>query len=95
MRLPQLVEAAGRFYPEDFVMRHFDPVRRRVRRLRAGDTLAELIVGELVETYEPASGDEAQVAEAIRVLEQAKRDLESSLHGLRELGSLMALPGKE
>ena len=95
MRLPQLVEAAGRFYPEDFVTRHFDPVRERVRRLRAGDTLAELIVAELVETYEPASTDEAQVAEAIRVLEQAKRDLESSLRGLRELGSLVSLPGKE
>lgn len=95
MKLPQLVEAAGRFYPEDFVARHFDPVRERARKVRAGDTLAGFIVAEILETYEPAAGDDAQVAEAIRVLEQAKTDLESSLRGLRELGRLASLPGKE
>ncbi len=95
MRLHQLVEAAGKCYPEEFVTRHFDPVRERVRRLRAGDTLAGFIVAELLETYEPESADQEQVAEAIRVLEQAKTDLESSLRGLRELGRHVSLPGKE
>lgn len=87
----ELVAAAGKFYPEDFVTRHYDPERERVRWLRAGDDLAGFIVAELLETYEPASGDEAQVAEAIRVLEQAKTDLESSLRGLRELQADMPI----
>jgi hypothetical protein len=85
MKLGELVAAADRYYPEEFVTRHFDPVRARVRRLRAGDDLAGFIVAEILETYEKSASDEAQVNEAIRVLEQAMRDLESSLRGLREL----------
>ncbi len=95
MKLGEIVAAADRYYPEDFVTRHFDPVRERVRRLRAGDDLAGFIVAEILETYEQSAGDEAQVVEAIRVLEQAKTDLESSLRGLRELGGLVSFPGKE
>lgn len=95
MKLAQLVDAAGRFYPEDFVARHFDPVRERVRKMRVGDDLAGFIVAEILETYDKAAVDEVQVGEAIRVLEQAKTDLESSLRGLRELGRLVSLPGKE
>jgi hypothetical protein len=89
MKLGDLVTAADRYYPEDFVTRHFDPVRERVRSQRAGDDLAKFIVAEILETYDKSAGDEAQVDEAIRVLESAKRDLESSLRGLRELRVVM------
>jgi hypothetical protein len=85
MKLGDIVAAAGRHYPEEFITRHFDPVRGRVRRLRAGDTLAGFIVAELLETYDEAAQDEVQIGEAVRVLEQARTDLESSLRGLREL----------
>jgi hypothetical protein len=85
LKLGEIVAAADKYYPEDFVSRHFDPVRARVRRLRAGDDLAGFIVAELVETYDKSAQGEAQVDEAIRVLEHAKRDLDSSLRGLREL----------
>ena len=89
MKLGEIVAAADKYYPEEFVTRHFDPVRARVRRLRAGDDLAGFIVAEILETYEKSASDEAQVDEAIRVLEHAKRDLESSLRGLRDLRSVM------
>lgn len=82
MKAGELVAAAARFYPEDFIARYFDPVRERVRWLRAGDTLAEFIVTEILETYDKAASDVAQVDEGIRVLEQAKRDLDSALRGL-------------
>jgi hypothetical protein len=95
MKLGDIVAAADRYYPEDFVSRHFDPVRERVRRLRAGDDLAGLIVAELVETYDKSAGDGAQVDEAVRVLEHARRDLESSLRGLRELRAVMPVLEKE
>jgi hypothetical protein len=94
MKLGELVAAAGKFYPEDFIARYFDPVRERVCRLRAGDTLAGFIVAELLETYDKAASDETQVGEAIRVLEQAKTDLESSLRGLRELKLNVPVPQK-
>ncbi|HLY73742.1 MAG TPA: hypothetical protein VKU80_06445 [Planctomycetota bacterium] len=95
MKLGEIVAAAGKFYPEDFIARYFDPVRERVCRLRAGDTLAGFIVAELLETYDKAAQGEAQVDEAVRVLEHAKRDLESSLRGLRELRAVMPVLEKE
>jgi len=95
MKLGMIVAAADKYYPEAFVSRHFDLERARVRNKRAGDDLAKFIVAELLETFDKAAVDDVQVGEAIRVLEQAKTDLESSLRGLRELGRLVSLPGKE
>jgi hypothetical protein len=73
-------------------MRHFDPVRERVRWLRAGDTLAEFIVAEILKTYDNAAGSGAQVDEAIRVLEQGQKDPESALRGLRALKATIPVP---
>ena len=55
MKLGELFTGAGKFYPEDFIARYFDPVRERVRWMRAGDILAGFIMVEILETFDPAA----------------------------------------
>ncbi len=86
MKLGELIAASNSRYPDQYLDQYFDVAREKFLTRGCGDGLARFIVVEIRETYDPASGDAAQVQEAIRVLEQGKRDLESALRGLRELG---------
>lgn len=91
MKLGQLVAAANERYPDQYLSQYFDLARDKFLTRGCGDGLARFIVVEIRDTFDAAATDEAQVDEAIRVLEQGKKDLESSLRGLRELrGTVVA-----
>lgn len=85
MKLGQLVAAANDRYPGQFLSQYFDVAREKFLTRGCGDTLARFIVVEIRDTFDPAGTDATQVDEAIRVLEQGQKDLESALRGLREL----------
>ena len=51
-----------------------------------GDTLAKFIVIELRETYDLTATDAEQVAEAVRVMERAARQLSDVVGALENLG---------
>jgi hypothetical protein len=78
-------EAYTASFPESSLLRL---VNRRTGRPRQrlpspiGDTLALFIVRELSETFDPDASDDEQIAEAIRVLSQAKDDLENMVSAL-------------
>jgi len=95
VKLAQLVEAANRKYPDQYLSQYFDVAREKFLTRGCGDGLARFIVVEIRETFDPSATDEVQVAEAIRVLEQAQTDLDSSLRGLRELRTEVFSPRKE
>jgi hypothetical protein len=85
VKLGQLMAGANSKYPDEYLSQYFDMAREKFLTRGCGDGLARFIVVEIRETFEPAATDEAQVDEAIRVLEQGKKDLESAIRGLREL----------
>lgn len=81
MKINQLIEAADRAYGSDGVLgqcwnfKKQEPRSWRIR-LRVGDGLASFIVVELAETFNPKATGEAQIEEAIRVMESAIRQVQ-------------------
>ena len=78
-----ILKAANKHYPEGHLSAYFGGKMDDLTL--GGDTLAEFIVNELSETYSGRLARREQVAEALRTLERAKRDLEKSIDGLQEL----------
>lgn len=69
MRLKEIIKIADRAYSDGLVLEYFNT------RKPVGDTLAEFIVHELEETYEPRAGTACQLSEACRVMENATEQL--------------------
>lgn len=70
----KIFEAASKAYPDrylDTVMEDF----LKGNEHSTGDTLAEFIVCELAETFDPAASFEDQIWEAQRVMVNAERDV--------------------
>jgi len=75
MQLIDLMKKANSGYPDGYLGNYFqyktgEPVEG------SGDTLAEFIVTELAETFEPDASDEDQIDQAFRVLEDAQAQIE-------------------
>jgi hypothetical protein len=70
MDLNKLIEIVDEGYPDGFVKRCFDNPKKD-----HGDTLALFLAREVKDTFDADATDEAQVAEAIRVMEMARREL--------------------
>ena len=82
MKLVDLMKRANAGYPDGYLGQYFqyktgEPVEG------SGDTLAEFIVRELAETFEPDASDEDQIDRAVEVLEKATSDLASVMAALR------------
>ena len=84
LKLPDLLNAANKHYSESYLSRYFD-VKAGGARRGSGDTLAQFIVRELREGFDPTYSREHQVAAAVQALERAKEDLQCAIDGLREL----------
>lgn len=81
MTLAQLLDRANHGYPDGFLAEYYDPDTGEARA-GSGDTRALFIVRELRETFDPEAPDDAQVTEAIRVLERAREDLSQVIAAL-------------
>ena len=75
MKLTDLIHKAASGYPDARLLAYWDG-RRAVSNPAGGDTLAEFIVRELCDTFDEQADTSKQVAEAVRVLNRAKSDLE-------------------
>jgi hypothetical protein len=76
MTLVRLLELANRGYPDRDLGRYFRADGSERAPEHSWDTLAQFIVRELRDTYDPDASELKQLAEAVRVLERAKRDLD-------------------
>ena len=76
MKLNELLEIVHRAYPDEHTRRCWDAKKRKVRT-GAGDTLAEFIVREIVDTYDAAATDRAQIADAVLAMNKAQSDLDA------------------
>lgn len=93
MTLLRLLLAASRGYTEDtddgFLRQYFNnrtgQVKSRATLTKLGDGLARFIVVEIAETYDPEATDDQQIAEAIRVMDTARREIEGVIRALERM----------
>ena len=92
MTLNELLGIVHGAYPEEHTRLCWDEKQRRVRT-GTGDTLAEFVVGEVVDTYEETGTDDLQLGAALDAmrwacteLEAVVRALEAAKAGHREAG---------
>ncbi len=95
MTLLELLEAANKGYPDGDLARHYDGTtgKHKMPEPGWGDTLANFIVWELGETFDPESSFTDQIHEATTMLQRAKADLDGVLDALYALE--VELDGKE
>lgn len=71
----EMLNRADEKYQDGYLSEYYDPATGE-RRDGEGDTLAEFIVKELRDTFDPNASRQAQIEEAQRVLRMAIADLE-------------------
>ena len=76
MKLNGILEIVHRAYPDEHTRRCWDAKKRKVRT-GTGDTLAEFIIREIVDTYDAAATDRAQIADAVLAMNKAQSDLDA------------------
>ena len=85
MTLNELIGIAAGGYPDAQVLEYWDTKNERpMKNPKAGDTLAYFIAVEIAETFHKDASDEEQIQEAVRVLNQASRDICSVMGALDE-----------
>ena len=80
MKTIEILEAANKYYPDEFLSEYYKRVKGThyvLRQQGSGDGLAEFIVSELIEAAD-------DIDSAVHVLENAKRDLNLAIAGLEE-----------
>lgn len=84
MSVRELLDKANRGYPDGFLSEYYN-TKGNFREGR-GDTLAEFIVVELIETFDPDATEDEQLDEAVRAMERAREDIEGVIRALRDGG---------
>lgn len=82
MTIKQLLDKANEGYPDGYLEMFYDDKGNENKR-GVGDTLAKFIVIELIETFDPEADNDAQINEAVRVMENAVRDLQATISALQ------------
>lgn len=70
----EIIAVAGRVYPDRRILEQWDPETERPRP-EGGDTLADFVIREIRDSYDPAMTDAAQLATAAKAIDRAIREL--------------------
>ena len=81
MKLNALLEIVHRAYPEEHTRQCWDAKKQKVR-IGTGDTLAEFVVGEIADTFDPDAPAEKQLDEALSEMRWACTELEAVIRAL-------------
>ena len=81
MKLNALLEIVHRAYPEEHTRQCWDAKKQKVRRGR-GDTLAEFLVAELVDTFDADAPEENQLDAALSAMRWACTELTAVIEAL-------------
>lgn len=65
MKLLELLNAANQGYPDGYLAEYYD-TKTGTRKRGRGDTLAEFIVLELIDTFDPKTDDDAQIGIGVK-----------------------------
>ena len=83
MTLNELLEIVHGAYPEEHTRQCWDAKKQKVRT-GAGDTLAEFLVAELVDTFDPDASAEKQLDVALSAMRRACTELTAVIEALEE-----------
>lgn len=83
MKLNELLEIVHRAYPDEHTRRSWDSKKSKVRT-GTGDTLAEFIVREIVDTFGADTPEEYQLDEALCAMRRACTELTAVIDALEE-----------
>ena len=83
MKLNELLEIVHRAYPDEHTRRCWDAKNRKVRT-GTGDTLAEFIVREIVDTFNADTPEKDQLDEALCAMRRACTELTAVIEALEE-----------
>lgn len=83
MKLKALLEIVHGAYPEEHTRQCWDAKKQKVRT-GTGDTLAEFVVGEVVDVYEESSTDDKQLGAALDALRWAAIELGAVITALEK-----------
>jgi len=87
MNIKELLDIANKGYPDEFLSQYYNGQGKAKKG--SGDTLAEFIVNELIETFDLETDDQEQMSTAIEKLNMAVTDLEQVVvvleHGFGEV----------
>ena len=81
MKLNALLEIVHRAYPEEHTRQCWNAMKQRVRRGK-GDTLAEFVVGEIADTFDPDAPEETQLDVALSEMLWARTELTAVIEAL-------------
>ena len=85
MTLNELMQKVIAAYPDpDSIAAYWNPGTGKINKKASGDTLAEFIVAEIMDTFDPGLSDSLQVSYARTAIRNAVADLDATLTGLRE-----------
>jgi len=85
MKLVDLLNKANEGYEDNFLSTYFNTETGEFLEDGRGDTLAESMVIELRETFDPNAPDEAQVSCAIAEMQMARCDIDGVINSLIQL----------
>ena len=77
MTLQEIISIANDAYPDGRIAQNFNPKTGHATKDTHGDGLANFIVRELCDTFDPNVTTDRQLAEAHRTMRNARRELES------------------
>lgn len=77
LKLVDVIGVANEAYPDSMVLVNFNSRTGRAKVGHRGDGLANFIVRELCDTFDPKASRAVQVREAARVMGAAARELQS------------------
>lgn len=86
MKLNTLLEIIHRAYPEEHTRRCWDAKKQKVRT-GTGDTLAEFVVREIVDTFDADAPEENQLDAALSVMRWACTELTAVIEALEAAGN--------
>jgi len=81
--LLELLNAANQGYPDGYLAEYYD-TKTAARKPGDGDTLADFIVRELIDTFDSKSPDDSQIGIATQLLERARTDLLGVIEALSD-----------
>ena len=84
MTIKELLEIVDSSYPNGDTREHHDEDGNVLHDVQAGDTLAEFVVSELVETFDPDWLEADQIDHAMNKLLRAQEDLQCVIDALRK-----------
>lgn len=76
MNLKTLIAMASRAYPDDYIIGAYNPKTKHAKEDH-GDGLAAFVINELSDTFDSHASTTSQLLEALRVISNAKVELEN------------------